>query len=197
MTKGKRIFVFLISMAGLVVVFFVTKSNITASPEIFTVVISAMIMLSFTALFVEHFFTTPSDVLANTISILLVIAPLSGNLSKYGIWYWIFFFYNFLLLITSLLSLLLINSQKSSASLQNRISILLKQFSTSFGNGQFLYFILFFLTILFYIDVHSREFLILFVYASFILLLKPKSFILNFLSSANTRVCMQTETKQR
>lgn len=139
---------------------------------------SALLMLSFVTLFLEHFFTTPTDVLASTIAILLLIAPLQSQLSKFGHWYWFFGGYNILLLVTSLIALLLLDENKSSASLQNRASSVLKKFSVFFGNGRFLFFALFFLTLIFYVDSQSYQFLLIAGYASIILLVDPKGFVL-------------------
>ena len=182
MTKGKRILVFLITMIGLSIIVLVIRNSLIVPSEISVLIYSSMIMLSFTVLFVEHFFTKPADVLANTISILLAIAPLHSTLSKMGVWYWIFFFYNLVFLIISLLSLLLLDGQKASSSLQNRISNNLKRIATFFGNGRFLYFALLALALLFYVDTQSKNFLILFGYIAIILLIDPKKFVLSSIS---------------
>jgi hypothetical protein len=136
-------------------------------------------MLSFIVLFLEHFFTTPTDVLASTIAILLLLAPMQSQLIKFGIWYWIFFTYNLLLLFASLAALLLLDANKSSASIQNRISAVLKKIAIFFGNGRFLFLALFFLTLVFYVDHQSGHFLIVAGYASAIALIDPKTFLLS------------------
>jgi hypothetical protein len=135
-------------------------------------------MLSFVTLFLEHFFTKPTDVLASTISILLLLSPLHSQLSKLGIWYEIFYVYNVILLLAALFALLLVDEEKSSASLQNKISSNLKRFAVFFGNGRWLYFCLFFLTLLFYVENDAKPFLWLFFYASAIILIQPKQFVL-------------------
>ncbi len=178
MTKEKRIILFVGTCIGLFVVYVFVSGRLETPPEISVILFSAMLMLSFTALFVEHFLTTPSDVLANTTSILLAISPIRNNLVALGNWYWIFFGYNLILLLTSLVSLLLADKEKSSQSIQNLIAGFLKNLSTFFGNGRFLYFSLFIIALLFYVDSNSIVFLVLFGYATIILLLDPKKFIL-------------------
>jgi hypothetical protein len=188
MTIGKRIVAFLISMALLSVVFFLIKEQLPTLPtDISVVIFSSLIMLSFASLFIEHFFTAPSDVLANTISILLVLAPIQDKLSNMGNWYWIFFVYNLFFALISLVALLLLDKNKSSDSIQNRVSDVLKRFCTFFGNGRLLYFTLFILTLLFYVDTQSSQFLILFAYATAILLIDPKRFTLELMSSQRER----------
>lgn len=178
-TKSGRITLFIINFFLLLVIFFITTGRVFPSSEQSVVLFSALLMLSFVTLFLEHFFTTPTDVLASTIAILLLLAPLQAQLSKLGRWYWIFFGYNLLLLVTSLIALLLLDDNKSSVAMQNRVSLALKRFSVFFGNGRFLFFALFLLTLLFYVDSQSRQFLVIAGYASVILLIDPKGFVLS------------------
>jgi hypothetical protein len=179
MIKSTRIILFIISFILLLIVFFVTTGHFFPSSEQSVVLFSALLMLSFVTLFLEHFFTRPTDVLASTIAILLLLAPLQSELSKFGCWYWIFFCYNILLLVTSLIALLLLDEDKSSGAMQNRVSSALKRFSVFFGNGRFLFFALFFLTLVFYVDNQSGHFLVIAGYASVILLIDPKGFVLS------------------
>lgn len=143
-------------------------------------------MLSFVTLFLEHFFTRPTDVLASTIAILLLLAPLRSHLEKMGRWYWIFFAYNVLLLLTSLTALLLLDQEKSAVTPQNRASLYLKKFSIYFGNGRFLFFALLFLTIGFYVNNQSAAFVIIAAFAAVILLVDPKEFVLSSWKSRRT-----------
>ena len=82
------------------------------------------------------------------------------------------------LLLAALVALLLVDEEKSSASLQNKISSHLKRFAVFFGNGRWLYFCLFFLTLLFYVNNDTKPFLWLFFYAAAIILIQPKQFVL-------------------
>jgi hypothetical protein len=158
-------------------VFKIATGNWIPTSDIFVVIFSALVMLSFVTLFLEHFFTAPTDVLASTISILLLLSPMRSQLSKLGIWYEIFYVYNVFLLLVALVALLLVDEEKSIASLQNKISSHLKRFAVYFGNGRWLYFCLFFLTLLFYVKNDSKPFLWLFFYASAIILIEPKRFV--------------------
>ena len=179
--KSKRIVLFLITLALLFVVFKIATGNFTPQSDTFVIIFSSLIMLSFVTLFLEHFYTKPTDVLASTISILLLLSPLRNELSRLGIWFEVFYIYNGLLLISALIALLLLEATKPSTSLQNRISLHFKRFATFFGNGRFLFSCLFLLTLLFYVDSQSKTFLWLFGYAAVIILINPKKFfILSF-----------------
>ncbi len=178
MPKGQRIvlFSFYLFLAG--VISFFHNGALFPNTSDMIVLYSALIMLSFIALFVEHFFTKPTDVLASSISVLLLLAPIKNDLSNFGLWYEIFFTYNVVLVAISLLALLLLDDEKPSKSRQNVISYYLKAFAAHFGNGKFLFYTLFILTLLFYVDSQSKEFLILFGFSLIILLVDPKRLFL-------------------
>jgi hypothetical protein len=178
-SKTQRIILFIIASGFLFLIFYLSTGKFIPSSEQSIVLLTALLTLSFVTFFLEHFFTTPTDVLASTISILLLMAPLQSQLANFGVWYWIFFGYNLFLLLTSLTALLLLDSQKSSMAFQNRLSFALKRFSVSFGNGRFLFVGLFFLTLVFYVDSQSYQFLVLAAYAAAILLIDPKGFVLS------------------
>ena len=91
--KTKRIVLFLIALALLFVVFKIATGNFKPQSDKFVIIFSSLVMLSFVTLFLEHFFTKPTDVLASTISILLLLSPLRNELSKLGIWFEIFYVY--------------------------------------------------------------------------------------------------------
>jgi len=137
-------------------------------------------MLSFVSLILEQFFTKPTDVIATNISILLLLAPLNEVLDKFGLWYAIFIIYNSITLAVAVLALLLLDKDNSPDALPNVISRELNRFSTFFGNGRFLWFALFFLCLIFYIDNQSPTFLVFFAYATIVLLVDPKRYALSF-----------------
>jgi hypothetical protein len=181
MNKNQRIILFSILLVMLLVIFELIRGSWIPSGDINIVLFSALILLSFNVLFLEHFFTKPSDVLASTVSILLLISPLSKDLSNLGIWYYIFWWYNFALLLMSFISLLLLDIDKSILSWRNKCSDVLKTICTHFGNGKILYFTLFLLTLLFYVDTQSKHFIILFGYATVILLINPNKMVIKIL----------------
>ncbi|MFV7710853.1 ATP-binding protein [Shewanella algae] len=180
MPKGQRIIVFLVVLALLLVGYFVFKTPIDALSNKGIVIISALIMLSFTTLLAEHFFTRPTDVVASAVSILLLLSPIQSELKDMGLWYWIFWGYSAALLILSLLALLLLSPEKSPADPMNKASMILKTLAIRFGNGRFLWFTLFVLCVFFYVDSQSPLFIAFFAYASVLLLIDPKKAIYTF-----------------
>lgn len=179
MSKGQRIIVFLSTLVLLLICYVAFKTPIDLMKSKGIVIISALIMLSFTTLLAEHFFTRPTDVVASAISILLLLSPIHSELNEMGIWYWIFWGYCAALLIISLLALLFLNQEKSPSAKINKASIVLKTIAVRFGNGKFLWFWLFALCVFFYVDSQSQLFIALFTYASILILIDPKKAIIS------------------
>jgi len=190
MPKGQRIIVFLAVLILLLIVYWAFKSPIDSLNDKGIVIMSSLIMLSFTTLLAEHFFTRPTDVVASSVSILLLLSPLHAALKDMGAWYWIFWFYSCAVLLISLISLLFLDSYKSSADMKNKTSAVLKTVAIRFGNGRFMWFSLFALSVLFYVDSQSPLFIVLFIYASVLLLIDPKKAIFSIKSLAS-----RTETE--
>jgi len=187
MPKGQRIIVFVAVLVLLLIVYWAFKTPIDTLNDKGIVIISSLIMLSFTTLLAEHFFTRPTDVVASSVSILLLLSPLHTALKDMGTWYWIFWFYSCAVLLISLLSLLLLDSYKSPSDIKNRISAILKTVAVRFGSGRFMWFSLFSLSVLFYVDSQSPLFIALFVYASVLLLIDPKKAIFSIKSLAGKK----------
>lgn len=136
MTKGQRITVFLVTLVLLGVVYWNFRNPIDAVGDRAVVIFSALVMLSFTTLLAEHYFTRPTDVVASTISVLLLISPIHRLLSDTGLWYWLLWSYSASFLLLSILSLLLLDKTRAPNSPTNRISRVLYKISTTFGSGR-------------------------------------------------------------
>ena len=188
MSKGKRVLLFAITVTLLLVIVFFWQKGLVPQTSTAMVILSSLVMVSFVTLFLEHWFTKPTDVLATALSIMLVLAPLREELAGLGVWYQIFFAYNLVMALAALLALLLLDGNKSSDSRQNRASRHLNRFAATFGNGRLLYFALFILTLFFFVDNQSAFFIILFVYSAAILLADPKHFVLEFARGSSGRV---------
>jgi len=180
MDKTQRSILFLFSLPILGALFAYTAPYLQLESSIIAVIFSALFMLAFTSLFLEHYFTRPADVLSAAIAILLMLAPLKEDLGSLGIWYWIFLIYVLLQAITAMSALLLVDKNKSEQSFQNLWAHRLNKFSIHFGNGKLLFFGLFFLMLVFFIsDKTNKEFLILSIFASVWLIIDPKKFFLS------------------
>jgi len=140
MSKGQRITVFIATMALLAIAFVAFRGSITSLGDRGIVIFSALIMLSFTTLLAEHFFTRPTDVVASTLSVLLLISPIHALLTDTGVWYWAIWVYSASLLVIALVSLLLLDNNKSPSATSNRVSSSLYRVSTVVGSGRLVWF---------------------------------------------------------
>lgn len=177
MSKGTRIVVFVAILVALTVIYLLQRPSITGLGEPGIVLMSALLMLAFISLLVEHFFTKPTDVVASTVAILLLLAPLQVPLERFGLWYVLLFSYSCFLLLTSLVSMFLLNPNRPETSWDNRTARVLHLFSVRLGNGKLLWFALFALTLLFYVDSQSNLFLVLFAFSAIVILLDPTKFL--------------------
>lgn len=186
MTKGQRITVFSVAMLALLVGGYVFRNSLATMSEPGVVMMSTLIMLAFTVLFAEHYFTRPTDVIASTVAILLLLSPLHTQLGAMGTWYWIYWGYNAVLLVVSLLALLLFDPNAGSAGTGNRIAGQLKTVAVHFGNGKVLWFSLFALSLFFYVDSQSPLFVTAFCFAAVVLFVNPQKAVV-LMMRANAR----------
>jgi hypothetical protein len=162
MTKGQRVIVFILSIGILCGIMFYWKGIIFPSDVPGIILFTALIMLSFVILFLEHYFTQPTDVLSSTIAILLLLSPLRKDLKQLGVWFDVFYFYNLLLAILSICAIVLLSKDQSETTLSNRISGIFKLIAVKFCNGRVLFVALFFLALIFYVDSNSGFFFLCF-----------------------------------
>lgn len=174
MSKGQRIAVFTVAMLALFGGYLVYRAEIAELSTPGVVLLSALIMMAFTTLFSEHYFTRPTDVVASTVSILLLMSPLHAQMRGLGAWYWVLWGYSALLLLISLVSLLLLTPIESESSPKNKAAGLLKSIAVKFGGGKLLWFIVFCSSLFFYVDSQSTLFLVAFGFAAAMMLLNPK-----------------------
>lgn len=177
MTKGLRLILFISLALILTAIYWYFQGSIFPKDTIGILVYSSLLMLSFNALILEHYFTKPTDVLSASIAVLLIITPLKTELSNLGIWYDLMFYFSLIIGILALASLALFEPDKPDELLKNRFSRIIKDFVVRFGNSKVQFFIVFVLTLFFYVESKSLYFLILFIYAAFVLLDPWKFFL--------------------
>jgi hypothetical protein len=187
MNKTQRIILFAIFLGTLAILYFFNHDFRNLNDTIKVVIISTLIMLSFTSLFLEHFFTTPSDVLASSLAIILLLAPIKDMLNNFGKWYYIYLSYIVAVFIISLFALLLLDSSEPDSSTKNRISGILKSIVVHIGNGRWLFSILFLMSLMFYIDNQSSLFIFLSLYATAIIFIDPKKMLINLSKDVSSK----------
>lgn len=136
---------------------------------------SGIVMVLFSILFIEPYYTSPKNVIANVIPLILVFISIKEGFNNQNFW-WIAIIFLLLLLFISIVAMAIEDKNKSPDSKQNKFSSMLKTFAILFGNGKFLYSAMFFYFLLSYRSIDDTYVLILFVYWFVILILDPKSF---------------------
>lgn len=138
-----------------------------------TIIGSAMVLLSFAVLLLEHWFTKPTDALASAISAALVIAPARNLLGEFGIWYNVYAIYLASVIVAASLSILLFASGDTGG-LRAETARRLRDFANLFGRSKLVYSSLFLLTLVFYVDSQEPFFLAVLLYALGVILIEPR-----------------------
>ena len=173
MSKNHRLVTLALLTAVLATLFLFPPTSPKVSTEITALLFSSLFLASFTALLLEHFFVRPTDVLAAGVSILLLLVPSRHLLSGWGTWYWGLLVYEGVLVTMATIALLLLTKTEGEGSRRNRWSRALKDIATRVGPGKVQYALLFFLTLLFYVDAQSTPFVALLMYGAFVVLVEP------------------------
>ena len=170
------IFVFLVVLVG--VLFFLPRTNPQIqSEEVIAILVSAMVLASFYALLLEHFFTRPTDVIAAGVSILLLLIPSRTLLTPWGVWYWVFGAYEGIAVLLATISLLLLTERQAVSSRRNRISTILKTLTTRLASGKAQYFLLSLFTLIFFVETRTTSLIVFFLYGVCVMIFQPHTLI--------------------
>jgi uncharacterized protein len=145
-----------------------SPTNSTASAVIFT----GLVMASFVALLMEHWFTKPTDAIATAIAILLVIVPSWNSLAEMGAVLIGLAGYTAGILVLASVAILLMSGEPSEK--RQKAGKLLSGLSTYLGSGKFMFLALFLGALFTYVDRESPHFIVLSIYAAAVLAVDPK-----------------------
>jgi len=135
---------------------------------------SGIVMVLFSILFIEPYYTSPKNVIANTIPLLLVFISIREVFTNQLFW-WVATIFLLSLLIFSIVAMSIEDKNKSPNCKQNKFSEWLKRAVVIFGRGKVLYSWMFFYFLLSYQTINNPYVLILFAYWFAIILIDPKS----------------------
>jgi len=108
---------------------------------------SGLFMVLFTILFIEPYYSSPKNVITNTVPLILVFLAIKGDIVNQTQW-WVIVSALITLLIIAVTAMVLDDKNSSPASLKNKLSERLKNIAIFFGKGKrlysaiFLYFLL-------------------------------------------------------
>lgn len=174
MPKNQRLMVFGLLLLIQAALFLYPVTALDTPIAITTLAFSALVLLAFTVLLVEPFFTRPTDVIAAGTSVLLLLAPSRDLLAPWGAWYWLLGGYVLTAVILATTALLLLSVEKDPNSLQNRTSDVLKTTVVTLAGGKVQYFALFLLTLIFFVPPATTPFISLSLFAGLVVLADPQ-----------------------
>lgn len=134
---------------------------------------SGLFMVLFSILFIEPYYTSPKNVIANTVPLLLVFLSIKSSFVNQSFWFWAIIIITNILL-ASIVSLVLEDKNKSPSHVKNKISEFLKNIAVYIGRGRVLYSLIFFYFLLSYHSVQDVYTLILFIFWFLIIAIDPK-----------------------
>ena len=154
--------------------YFYTKSLLPSAETKDLWFYSGLFMTLFSILFIETYYSSPKNVIANSIPLLLVLISIKTSFHNLAFWWLATSVIVFLLLI-SILAMVIVDNDKSQEYLGNRISERLKNIAVFLGQGKVLYSAAFFGFLLTYYSINDFYTLVLFVMWFFIVSINPKS----------------------
>lgn len=181
MNSANRIFVFAtLLIVAIGILFFIPypegdEINETAKSTRFVIVSSAFVLLSFSALLLEHWFTKPTDALASSISGILLIGPSHIALNEMGVWYPVLLGYLILIAISASVSIILYEPALGTDNLRNKVSDKIKKFLGIFGRSKIIYGLIFFSALAFYTDSDEPFFLAAMLFALVVVAIDPSN----------------------
>ncbi|MEQ8509288.1 MAG: DUF87 domain-containing protein [Rhodospirillaceae bacterium] len=178
MGKNERIFFFIVFFALLTFVTLGWQGDLFPSDPIPVLIYSALLMISVSSLFLENYFTRPSDVIASGIAALIAIAPLRQELSLTGTLYDAYFAYVLINVALAFAALLLTNKDDADSAPGNVMARWMFQITTKLGSGKVVFLLLFLLAAVFYVETDSTSFLMLIFYAGLVITINPKRSIM-------------------
>ena len=101
---------------------------------------SGLFMMVFSILFIDPYYSSPKNVITNTIPLALTLIPIKDIFVDAKLW-WVSFGVVITLLIAALISLVINDETKSEDHLQNRISVFFEKLGCNFWSGKGFIFI--------------------------------------------------------
>jgi uncharacterized protein len=174
MHQGARLIFFLATVILCVAIILLWPPTLVVSSAIKVIIFAALITAAFSATLIEHFFTKPTDVVANATAALLLLLPAHDDLKATGWAYWALIAYLVLSIVLASASILLnsfgLGDEDGS---RRHTSKILKTAATTIGSFKLVYGTTFFVTLFCYVDKASTEFFVLTAYFLAILLIEP------------------------
>ena len=136
-------------------------------------------MVLFSLLFIEPYYTSPKNVITNTIPLILVFIAIKTSIANPFLW-WAATIVLLLLLFLSIIATVIEDKNKSPLDIKNRYAEWIKNIVVLFGQGKILYSAVFIYFLLTYYSIQNIYTVILFILWCFIITINPKHIHNNF-----------------
>jgi hypothetical protein len=173
MGQGPRLLFFLVTVILAVGSILLWPDYVVVSSTVKVILFASLITAAFSATLIEHFFTKPTDVVANATAALLLVLPARQELASLGWIYWGVATYYVTAIVTAATSILLYSFARDTSPRLIQASQLLKVVAVRIGNFKLIYGAAFYSTLFFYVQNSSTIFLVLATYFMAVLLLEP------------------------
>ncbi|WP_257668664.1 ATP-binding protein [Parapedobacter tibetensis] len=140
---------------------------------------SGLFMLFFSILFIEPYYSSPKNVITNSIPLLLVYVSVKESFAHEGLWYATISVIG-ILLITSIAAIAISSDNESPDSTRNKTSTLLKNIAVFFGRGKIIYSFVFISVLILYkaeilIEVSDTYLFSMIILWGFVLIINSQS----------------------
>ncbi|OGL22449.1 hypothetical protein A2707_03945 [Candidatus Saccharibacteria bacterium RIFCSPHIGHO2_01_FULL_45_15] len=146
---------------------------------------SGIFMVLFTILFIEPYYSSPKNVITNTVPLILVFLAIKNDIADQTQW-WVIISVLITLLVVSVIAMMLDDKNSSPTAFRNKLSERLKNIAIFFGKGKRLYSAIFLYFLLVYYvgqnDLNWYVFCLLVIWA-FILLIDQNDLTNAFVGS--------------
>jgi len=146
---------------------------------------SGLFMVLFSVLFIEPFYSSPKNVITNTIPLLLVYISIQQSYKSEVLW-WISVSVILVLITISIIAMALNNEEVSEDSIQNKVSLKLKSIAVLIGQGKVVYSAVFLSVLFLYkneliCSISDTYYIVLIILWGCLLLIDTKSIHSKFL----------------
>ncbi|WP_329806181.1 ATP-binding protein [Flavobacterium facile] len=159
--------------------YFYTSSVLPSTNTKDTWFYSGLLLLLFSIIFVEPFYTSPKNIITNTIPLLISYIAIKNDFKDSSVWYYTFWFV-FLCFLLALISLALHDTNESSESTKNKIAEKIRTIVSIIATGKIIYSLVFISIIFLYKYDLDKEFgvnyfFVMIILWGLILIINPKS----------------------
>jgi hypothetical protein len=189
--KTQQLISFILLAAALCVLSYVLTKTFPLSSDVKNLwFYSGIFMVLFSMFFIEQYYTAPTNVITNSIALLLVLISVKSDFSVENslFWWYLAISYLIFILFVSLTAMLLKDSAQSPDSKINKVADILKNISVRFGSGKILYSGVFLYFIITYFNVQTWQVLLLLIFWWLIIVIEPQKFYKQINSFKNNKV---------